>query len=152
MNKGLKKLVAGVMTVASLAISVWGSGASVKTIAEGNDLIVKSAVNTVKIMQEEDISSLPEASVHIEAAKGETDGAQIVFRSDADILAYEITVSDLTAPNKKTIPATFCHIFSALFGYTVRNLGSMSYKQVEQGLLYYDAINGGRVVLFFAAN
>ncbi len=106
MNKGLKKLVAGVMTVASLAISVWGSGASVKTIAEGNDLIVKSAVNTVKIMQEEDISSLPEASVHIEAAKGETDGAQIVFRSDADILAYEITVSDLTAPNKKTIPAT----------------------------------------------
>lgn len=53
---------------------------------------------------------------------------------------------------KKTIPATFCHIFSALFGYTVRNLGSMSYKQVEQGLLYYDAINGGHVVLFFAAN
>ena len=104
MSNFFRKFAMGAVVFAVLTMSLW-SGAPLKIVAEENNLIVKSALNTVKILQEDDISSLPAAAVHIEAAKGETDGAQIIFHSDTDIAAYEISVSDLTAADKKAIPS-----------------------------------------------
>ena len=66
---------------------------------------VRGALNTVKVLQDEDINSLGDAALSFEAAKGETEGAQLVLRAEADT-AYDVTVGALTSSAGNTIPAT----------------------------------------------
>ncbi|WP_251616432.1 glycoside hydrolase domain-containing protein [Pumilibacter muris] len=66
---------------------------------------VRGALNTVKVLQDEDINSLRDAALSFEAAKGETEGAQLVLRAEADT-AYDVTVGALTSAAGNTIPAT----------------------------------------------
>ncbi len=90
------------------------------------EVTVKSALNTVKVLRDEDISDLAPASLKFEAAKGETEGAQLVLRaSGADVATYDVSVGELKKANGKTIPASavsvyalrYMHITSGFTGF-----------------------------------
>ena len=66
-------------------------------------LTLKSALNTVKVERSEDISSLPEASLSIEAARGESDGAQFIILSEEE-REYTLSASALSGPGGASIP------------------------------------------------
>ena len=92
-----KTIIAVIMAVTMLA----ATACSDKTPNDGNDLpnaqttvTVRSALNTVKVLQDDDINAFGDAILSFEAAKGETEGAQLVLRAEADT-SYDVTVSSL---------------------------------------------------------
>jgi hypothetical protein len=105
---------------ACLSLSVVPGGAlqSLKPVqgnaAGGEGVTLKSALNTVKVLQDEDISALPQAAISFEAAKGETEGAQIIARSSQDVASYDITFSDLTGAGG-TIPSSAITVYTQLY-------------------------------------
>lgn len=103
-----KTIIAVIMAVTMLA----ATACSDKTTNDGNDLpnaqttvTVRSALNTVKVLQDDDINAFGDAILSFEAAKGETESAQLVLRAEADT-AYDVTVGALTSSAGNTIPAT----------------------------------------------
>ncbi len=86
-------------------------------------LTLKSALNTVKVERSEDISSLPAASLSIEAARGESDGAQFIILSEEE-REYTLSASALSGPGGASIPAGSIELYVQIYGQAKQNLTS----------------------------
>lgn len=89
------------------------------------EVTIRSALNTVKVLRDEDISALPAASLSFEAAKGETEGAQLVLRAEGgNVSSYDVQVSDLQpSGGGEAIPASAVTVYALRYmhitsGYT----------------------------------
>lgn len=109
-----KTIIAVIMAVTMLA----ATACSDKTPNDGNDLpnaqttvTVRSALNNVKVLQDDDINAFGDAILSFEAAKGETEGAQLVLRAEADT-SYDVTVSSLTSVSGGVIPASAVTVYA----------------------------------------
>ena len=79
------------------------AGASVflfATACNGNDVPsgnvdIWSTYNTTKIMREKYDYVKRDASIDVEMAKNEVEGAQIVFTPEYDVKSYDLVLSDL---------------------------------------------------------
>ena len=92
--KFFKKAMLFVVSAVFLFSSVACDG---KGNAQGdNDITMKSLYNTLTVERSADISGYSDAVFAVEAAKGETDGAQIVINPESRISSYTASVSDLT--------------------------------------------------------
>ncbi len=136
--------------VCLLALSMCGAMACSKGKGNGNDdpshpsapastVQIASAYNTVKILQDEDISSLKAAELRFEAAKGETEGAHLVLRADG-VAEYDVTVNDLTNGAGETIPASAMTVYGLKYlnvasGFTTFPAGAYPDPMVPVSLL-----------------
>ncbi len=77
---------------------------------------VRLALATEKYTQEADISALQKGTLCVAAAKGETEGAQFLVRSDIDIPYYNLTVSDLRS-GESTIGSDAVTVQTELYSY-----------------------------------
>ena len=112
------RMIGAVLAGAMLIFSVACTGGSV----EKAEFAVKSVVNTVKIMRSDDISGYADASVSVQTAKGETEGAQLIVNATADVNGYEVRVSDLKK-GEDIIPASNVTVYvqkyvNVQMGYT----------------------------------
>lgn len=106
-----------------LIVMVMTSACSQGVSKSGNaDFVVKVAKATEKFTQDEDISSLPEGTLSIAAAKGETEGAQFIVKADKDVASYEFSVSDLKNGSNQ-IDASAVKVQTELYTYTVPSDG-----------------------------
>lgn len=87
------------ITIFILVMVMLTSACSPKTSDEAVKVIekidVKLALATEKYTQEEDISALPEGTLCVAGAKGESEGAQFIVKSDHAISDYNFSVSNL---------------------------------------------------------
>lgn len=117
MKRGIACILIGVMTL--LSVSCKGADGGSPASAPG-EVQVKSALNTVKIMQTEDISQLEEAAsagVSFEAARGETEGAQLILRTEKKA-QFDVEFGDLTNEAGETIPASAATVYAQRYMYT----------------------------------
>lgn len=88
---------------------------------------IKTVASTVKVMQNDEISSFADGKVAIEAAKGETEGGQILINCDKDIDEFDVTVSSLTSASGKTIDSSAIDVYAqAYISVTVAYTGNPS--------------------------
>ena len=89
------------------------------------EIAVKSALNTVKLEQTEEIGGLPNADLRVEAARGESEGAQFVVRSAA-ARNYTLTAGDLTGPGGSVLGKECVQIYVQIYGRTTKNRTSFA--------------------------
>ena len=119
-----KKYVLFLVTIAFMFGGCSGKGGNDHSGASGNDtnyignvsLTMRSQLPTVKVLRDEDISSLDAAKVDVSLAKGETEGGQIIVRPDADVKSYSVTASDLVSGNN-VIDSSNVSIYTLLYSY-----------------------------------
>ena len=110
MKKHLRTILA-VCMAAILCTMVGCSDTATKPTPSGDvDVQIKSALNTVKVLQGDNIDSLAEAKLSFEAAKGETEGAQIILRADGDA-TFDVTVNELVSAAGDKIPASAVTVY-----------------------------------------
>ncbi len=100
------------------------------------NLTVKVLPTTQKVMLDEDISSLAEGAVNIEAAKGESDAGQFIVRCDEDVKEYDVTITDFISGGN-TISAENVEICKQVYTYCSDTL---AYDGVLKAGYYPDAL------------
>ncbi len=98
---------------------------------------LKRAENTVKIMQTEDISKLEDAKtagIFFEAARGETEGAQLILRTE-EPAQFDVRLSDLANENGETIPASAATVYAQHYVYTSKGFTSFSAGDYPDALI-----------------
>ena len=110
----MKKSLRKILTVCMAAIMCAMTGCSDKTPepnpSDDVNVQIKSALNTVKVLRDENVDALDSAKLSFEAAKGETEGAQIILRADGET-TFDVAVSDLTSESGDTIPQTAVTVY-----------------------------------------
>ena len=81
---------------------------------------VRIALATEKYTQEEDITHLPDGKLRVEAAKGETEGAQFIVKPDTNITEYHISVSDLKSDGN-IIDKSAVKVQTEIYSYAAYN-------------------------------
>ncbi len=120
MKRGIACILVGMTVLMSVSCS--------KTPAEGTnppaeaagEIQVKCAYNTVKVMQTEDISGLSDArtaGVSFEGARGETEGAQLILRTEG-AASFDVEFGDLTNEAGEKIPASSATAYAQRYAYT----------------------------------
>lgn len=79
---------------------------------------VKTLYNTITLERTASISEYPDGIFEIEAAKGEKDGAQIVFKPTADV-AYNVSVSDFVKPDGSVISKDNAVLYVEIYAKTL---------------------------------
>lgn len=133
MKKSLHKIF--VIALAAIMCTMVGctKNGSISTPPSEVNVQIKSALNTVKVLRDDGIDSLSDAKLSFEAAKGETEGAQIVLRSDGEA-TFDVTVSDLKSSAGDKIPASAVTVYVQRYMQT-----TLSYTGFAKGA-YPDAL------------
>lgn len=121
-----KTIVAAIMVITMLTATACSNPQGGKPLPPETEVTVRGALNTVKVLQDDDITSFGAAALSFEAAKGETEGAQLVLRAEADT-SYDVTVSALTSPSGGTIPAETITVYA------------LKYMQISSGFTGFAA-------------
>lgn len=110
----MKKSLRKILTVCMAAIMCAMVGCSDKTTKPNPpanvNVQIKSALNTVKVLRDENIDSFAAAKLSFEAAKGETEGAQIILRADGEA-QFDVAVNDLTSEGGDKIPQSAVTVY-----------------------------------------
>jgi hypothetical protein len=98
-NNIVKRLKA-LLTAAVCLLPAVGAAACGGQEAEvwDNELTLKTTYNTLTVERGADISGFRDAAFTLEAAKGETEGAQVIFRPQKEIKRYTAELPDLVGP------------------------------------------------------
>lgn len=83
--------------------------------AESDILTVKSTYTSKVVTQNEDISDLSEGVFDISAAKGETDGAQVIIKPSEKIASYDFEISDLTNGKGDMIDKSNVNVYTQIY-------------------------------------
>lgn len=114
--RGIKKIIVFTLMLAFLfTVAACGGKAAKKE----NNIEMVSLYNTMTLERSAEITGYPMAQFAVEAAKGETDGAQIVICPEQKISAYTATVSDLTGPNGAVISAKNMTLYVEIYARVV---------------------------------
>lgn len=120
-KRGLAYMLVGVTTLLTASCSrTPAEENTTPALEEVGEVQVKSALNTVKIMQKEDIFQLNDAAtsgLSFEAARGETEGAQLILRTEGKA-QFDVEFGDLTNEAGETIPASAATVYAQHYMYT----------------------------------
>lgn len=130
LNKKMKRGIVFMLIGATALMSVSCS----KTPAEDTNpseealgkVQVKSAYNTVKVMQTEGISGLSDAKtagLSFEGARGETEGAQLILRTEG-AAQFDVEFGDLTSESGAKIPVSAATVYAQRYVYTSKGFTS----------------------------
>lgn len=97
-NVVFNKVILSLILVLVCLVFAFSNNVVIEKIESANaesSVMIRTPYSTQKITQEEDISAYKSGKLEISAAKGETEGGQIIFRPDKDVARFEANVSDL---------------------------------------------------------
>ena len=122
LNKRIKRWNCSLLSILIvLSITACDTKTS-SNILKTEDVQLKSALNTVKVMRNEDISTLENATdsgLCFEGAKGETEGAQLILRTNQDVV-YDVQLGDLVNEAGNKIPASAVTVYAEGYLYASR--------------------------------
>jgi len=122
LNNKMKRLCCCILCIVIILSLTSCSKKKTSTPSVADAVQLKSALNTVKIMRNEDIASLEDASksgLRFEGAKGETEGAQLILRTNKK-LEYDVVLSDLVNESGQKISASAVTVYVEGYLYTSR--------------------------------
>ena len=134
-------LIMSIILCGSLFVSCAGDSNTLKNSYESvlTHTEVKSASNTVKVLQEEDISNFSSPTLYYEAAKGESEGAQLIICPDADI-KYDIQISDLKSTAGDIISSSCIIPYVQIYTYTAKGFTGFPSGYYPDALISFEYI------------